>query len=115
MTLGLSEVWFGHEERLLPERQPQARDAEGAAGPLRACTCCRSRRAYGFLKDALLLLKKHGLKDLHVLLTVSPVPLQVTQRPVDVMVANTYSQSGPAHRRGDRRRGAAVRLLFPEL
>jgi len=28
-----------------------------------------------------------------VILTVSPVPLQITQRPIDVMVANTYSKS----------------------
>jgi len=92
MTLGLSEVWFdtksGYYLNVSP--RPSTLKAQPDRYELHVLSF---EEAYGFLKDALLLLKKHGPQDIHVLLTVSPVPLQVTQRPVDVMVANTYSKA----------------------
>jgi len=92
MTLGLSEVWFDTKSGYYLNVSP--RPSTLKAYPERYELHVLSfEEAYGFLKDALLLLKKHGPQDMRVLLTVSPVPLQVTQRPVDVMVANTYSKS----------------------
>jgi GSCFA family len=92
MTLGLSEVWFdtktGYHLNVSP--RPSTLKAHPGRYELHVLSF---EEAYDFLRDALLLLKKHGPGDLRVLLTVSPVPLQVTQRPVDVMVANTYSKS----------------------
>ncbi|MBV8976520.1 MAG: GSCFA domain-containing protein [Alphaproteobacteria bacterium] len=92
MTLGLSEVWFdtlsGYYLNVSP--RPSTLKAHPGRYELHVLSF---EEAYGFLKNALLLLQRHGPKELRVLLTVSPVPLQVTQRPVDVMVANTYSKS----------------------
>ncbi len=100
MTLGLSEVWFdtrsGYYVNVSP--RPSVLRAQPERYELHVLSF---EEAYRFLEDALLLLKKHGPEDMRVLLTVSPVPLQITQRPIDVMVANTYSKSGAARRRGD--------------
>jgi hypothetical protein len=92
MTLGLSEVWFdtrsGYYLNVSP-RPSTLRDNPGRY----ELHVLSFEEAYRFLEDALLLLRKHGPADLRVILTVSPVPLAVTQRPIDVMVANTYSKS----------------------
>jgi tetratricopeptide (TPR) repeat protein len=92
MTLGLSEVWFDAKSGYYLNVSP--RPATLKAHPGRYELHVLSfEEAHDFLSKALLLLKKHGPDDMRVLLTVSPVPMQVTQRPVDVMVANTYSKA----------------------
>lgn len=92
MTLGLSEVWFDTRSGYYLNVSP--RPSVLRANPERYELHVLSfEEAYRFLEDALILLKKHGPSDLRVILTVSPVPLQITQRPIDVIVANTYSKS----------------------
>jgi len=48
--------------------------------------------AYKYLADALAILHREA-PGMRVLLTVSPVPLMSTHRPMDVMLANSYSKS----------------------
>jgi hypothetical protein len=92
MTLGLSEVWFdtktGYYLNVAP--RPSLVKEQPDRFRLRVLSF---EEAYGFLDKTLHLLKKHGRPDLRVILTVSPVPLNVTHRPDDVIVANTYSKS----------------------
>lgn len=92
MTLGLAEVWFdkvsGYHLNVSP--RPSTLKAFPDRYELHVLSY---EEIYKFLADTLVLLKERGREDLQVILTVSPVPLQVTQRPEDVMVANCYSKS----------------------
>jgi hypothetical protein len=92
MTLGLSEVWFDTLTGLYLNVAP--RPAAIKAYPDRFRMHVLSfEEAYAFLDRTLGLLRKHGRPDLRVILTISPVPLTVTHRTEDVMVANSYSKS----------------------
>jgi hypothetical protein len=92
ITLGLAEVWFDTVTGYY--LNDVLRPALVRLHPSRFELHVLSyEEAYGFLEKALLLLKNRGRKDLRVVLTVSPVPLMATHRPMDVMVANTYSKS----------------------
>jgi hypothetical protein len=92
ITLGLSEVWFDTKSGFYLNVAP--RPATLRTYPDRYELHVLSyAEVVGFLVEAVRLLQKHGPPDLRVLLTVSPVPLQVTHRPIDVIVANSYSKS----------------------
>jgi len=92
MTLGLSEAWYDKRAAyyLNVSPRPAAIKKEPERYELHVLSY---EEIYSYLRDALLLLKKHCRPGLRVLLTVSPVPLSVTQRDQDVLVANTYSKS----------------------
>jgi thioredoxin-like negative regulator of GroEL len=92
MTLGLVEVWFDTKTATYLNGAPRptliSNDPERFRLHVLSFDECNS-----FLEAALALIKKHGRADVRVLLTVSPVPLTLTQRPQDVMVANAYSKA----------------------
>lgn len=92
ITLGLAEVWFdnqhGHYLNVAPRRSilrdnPDRFDLHVLSPD----------ESYDYLRRALLLIRERGTPGIKVVLTVSPVPLSATYRPVDVMVANCYSKS----------------------
>lgn len=92
MTLGLSEVWFDNETGYYLNNIP--RPSVMRAHPDRfSLHTLDFEEAYGYLRDTMELLRAKCRKDLRVILTVSPVPLNTTHRNEDVMVANTYSKS----------------------
>ena len=92
ITLGLVEVWYDtHAEvhlnttptpemlRLFPKRyEVQVSDYPQNLQNMEAL--------YGLLSE-------FGHKDLHMVVTTSPVPLQATFTGQDIVVANTYSKS----------------------
>lgn len=92
MTLGLVELWFDAATGYYLNSAP--RPSFLKQHPERFELHVLSfDEAYRFLEDALLLIKRHGRPDLQVLLTVSPVPMSLTHRDEDVVVANMYSKS----------------------
>jgi tetratricopeptide (TPR) repeat protein len=92
ITLGLIEIWYDAKTTTYLNSAPKS--ALIKAEPNRFQMHVLSyEEAYRYLEDALLMIKKHGRSDVQVLLTVSPVPLMLTHRQQDVMVANTYSKS----------------------
>lgn len=92
MTLGLVEVWFDRKHGLYTNVQPSktALLKEPHRFVLRVL-------GYEDILEALAeiqaTLERQGRPDFKMLLTTSPVPLQVTYRGQDVFVANTYSKS----------------------
>jgi len=92
MTLGLTEVWYdtrtGYYLNVMPRPTLMSREPDRYEFHVLSY-----EETFGFLDKALSALKRHGHPELQVLLTVSPVPLTYTHRPIDVMVANTYSKS----------------------
>jgi thioredoxin-like negative regulator of GroEL len=92
MTLGLTEVWFdtktGYYLNLAP--LPSLIKTQPDRFQLHVLSY---EETFDYLNRAILLLQKHGRPDVRVVLTVSPVPLTITHRPDDVMVANTYSKA----------------------
>lgn len=91
MTLGLIELWFdtktGYYLNVAP--RPSMIDTYPGRFQLHVLSY---QESFDYLEKAILILKKHA-PQLNVVLTVSPVPMMSTHRPVDVMVANTYSKS----------------------
>lgn len=92
MTLGLVELWWDKQARrylnTIPLPSILARWPERFA--LHVLSFEESR---DYLRRALDIAYRYGPADLKVILTVSPVPLMTTHRPVDVVVANCYSKS----------------------
>jgi hypothetical protein len=92
ITLGLAEVWYDKRARgylnITPRQPLQLREPDRYE--LRVLTFDETLL---HLRRALDLIRTHGRPDVQVLLTVSPVPMTQTFRPIDVAVANTYSKS----------------------
>jgi hypothetical protein len=92
MTLGLTEVWFdtktGFYLNVMP--RPSLMSKEPDRFQLHVLNYDET---FLYLDKAIQALMRNGHPELQVLLTVSPVPLTVTHRPVDVLVANMYSKS----------------------
>ena len=92
ITLGLAEVWYDRRAGVylnVTPRQPlQLREPDRYE--LRVLTFDETLH---HLRRALELIRTHGRPDVQVLMTVSPVPMTQTFRPIDVAVANTYSKS----------------------
>lgn len=92
MTLGLVEVWFDTKTGTYLNPMPLTSLLKQNPDRFQLHTLTFDE-TYKFPDGALQLLKKHGRRDLQVILTVSPVPMGATHRPMDVLVANTYSKS----------------------
>lgn len=92
MTLGLSEVWFDTRTGFYLNVAPRPSLLKEQPNRFRM-RVLSFEEVYGFLDRTLRLLRARGRPDLRVILTISPVPLTVTHRADDVMVANTYSKS----------------------
>ncbi len=92
MTLGLVELWWDMEAGtyLNTSPMPSVLDRWPDRFELHVLDF---QECYKYLEDALYIALKHGRDDLQIILTVSPVPLMATHRPVDVIVANSYSKS----------------------
>lgn len=92
MTLGLTELWFDRQQGIYLNAAPHPRVV--AREPERfALHVLSYEESLDFMNRALDLLKQHARPDQQIILTVSPVPLMMTLRPIDVMVANSYSKS----------------------
>lgn len=92
ITLGLAEVWYDKQHQVylnVAPRRSILRDS-----PLRfELHVLSPEESYGFLRQALHLIQRHGSPGIKVVLTVSPVPLSATYRAIDVMAANGYSKA----------------------
>lgn len=92
MTFGLVEAWWDNLTGVYLNRTVPKKTVEQAPDRYEFHVL-----DFDTLRDCAIelfgLLKRHGHPDLRVLLTVSPVPLTATFRPMDVMTANMYSKS----------------------
>ena len=92
ITLGLAEVWYdkigGIYLNTMPRQPLQQREPDRYE--LRVLTFDETMK---HLRRALDLIRAHCRSDAQVLLTVSPVPMTMTFRAMDVAVANAYSKS----------------------
>lgn len=92
LTLGLAEVWYDSVSGLHINSAPPK--AAILAEPDRFFL-----DVYGYeeivadLEAIHALLQSHGHPDVHMLITVSPVPLRMTFRALDAMTANSYSKA----------------------
>lgn len=92
LTLGLVETWFDKKSGIYINATP--RPAMLRNDPDRFELHVLSyEEAKHYLDATLALLKKHGHPEVQVLLSVSPVPLAETHRPMDVMIANSESKA----------------------
>lgn len=92
MTLGLIEVWHDNQTGCYLNVAPRPSLLKDYPGRF-DLHVLSFQEAYEHLERAFRLLSEHCRPDLQVILTVSPVPLTATHRPMDVMVANAYSKS----------------------
>lgn len=92
ITLGLAEVWYDTVTGYYLNDTPRPSLLRTYPGRFELHVLSFDE-AHDYLERALALLKRAARADLRVILTVSPVPLAATHRPMDVMVANTYSKS----------------------
>ena len=92
MTLGLVELWWDGQAGVYLNSTPLPSIL--TANPDRfSLHVLDFEECYSHLRSAFDIMFKHGRPDLHVVLTVSPVPLMSTHRPIDVITANSYSKS----------------------
>lgn len=92
MTLGLVELWYDREQKLYLNATVMPSLVKKYPGRF-SLRVLDFNSAKGYLDRALDLARTHCRIDQQVLLTVSPVPLATTFRPMDVIVANSYSKS----------------------
>ncbi|BCN92764.1 hypothetical protein THMIRHAM_05490 [Thiomicrorhabdus immobilis] len=92
LTLGLSEVWFDRQLGIYLNKAPSRSLIKLNADRFELHTL-NFKESYEYLINIYELLKKHLKPDFKILVTVSPVPLQLTFRELDVIPANTYSKS----------------------
>jgi len=92
ITLGLTEVWYDkiHDVYINEHPRPRSLEAEPERFVLRVLSFDQTM---DYLRRIVDVIAKFGRPDSQIIVTVSPVPLTSTHRPVDVMVANTYSKS----------------------
>ncbi|HEY5410972.1 MAG TPA: GSCFA domain-containing protein [Caulobacteraceae bacterium] len=92
MTLGVAEVWRDRRSGLPLNKAPPANLIE--ADPDRfVLEVMAHQDVLAELEAIHGLLSRHGRPDVRMLITVSPVPLNATFRPVDVFTANAYSKA----------------------
>lgn len=91
ITLGLAETWFDTRTGFYVNAAPRPGMIRNEPDRFQLHVLSY-QNTYDYLKRALEILRRHA-PEMRVILTVSPVPLNVTHRPIDVMVANTYSKS----------------------
>jgi tetratricopeptide (TPR) repeat protein len=92
ITLGLAECWFDRETGFYLNTAPRRSMIRSFPGrfELRVLSY---EEVHAAVREAMALIRSHGVPDVRVILTVSPVPLSATFRADDVMVANCYSKS----------------------
>lgn len=92
ITLGLTEVWYDKKYDLYINTHPRlkALEAEPDRYALRVLSFDETMT---YLRKVADIIDRFGRPDTQIIVTVSPVPMGSTHRPVDVMVANTYSKS----------------------
>jgi len=92
LTLGLVEVWFDNETRVFMNMAPTP--AMRHRYPDRyTCHVTTYEQNMQNLEELYALLQGYGHPDVHIIVTVSPVPLMATFTERDVVLANTYSKS----------------------
>lgn len=91
MTLGLCEIWFDTLTGCYINVAPRPSLLTRHPGRFELHVLSFDE-AYRYLENSILILNKHA-PYLKIILTVSPVPLMLTHRNLDVIVANTYSKS----------------------
>lgn len=91
MTLGLAELWFDSATGFYLNVAPRPSLIEKHPGRFQLHVLS-FEEAFDYLDRAIAILRRNA-PSLNVLLTVSPVPMMSTHRPIDVMVANTYSKA----------------------
>lgn len=92
MTLGLIELWFDKQQGLYLNSAPMPSLIKSQPERF-SIRVLDFNSAKFYLDKALDVLKAHCRPDQQVIITVSPVPLMATHRPMDVIVANAYSKS----------------------
>ncbi|WP_299326786.1 GSCFA domain-containing protein [Parasphingopyxis sp.] len=92
MTLGLVEIWWDEETQLYLNTQPP-RAVQRKSPDRFSLHVLDVAQCMDYLERALDTIFRNGRADSRVILTVSPVPMTATHRPVDVMTANAYSKS----------------------
>ncbi|QLC22990.1 hypothetical protein HFP51_12820 [Parasphingopyxis sp. CP4] len=92
MTLGLVELWWDNEAQVYLNTTPLPSVLRSWPGrfELHVLTFDECR---DYLDRALDLCFAHGHRNLQIILTVSPVPMMMTHRRMDVITANNYSKS----------------------
>jgi hypothetical protein len=92
LTLGLAEVWYDSVSGLHINAAPPK--SAIAAEPDRFFLDVYSyEEIVADLEAIHQLLQSHGHPDVHMLITVSPVPMSMTFRALDAMAANGYSKA----------------------
>ena len=92
ITLGLSEVWFDNRSGTYLNVTPRPSMLRKEPERFRLHVLSYSE-TLSYLSKAIDLLIKHGRNDQRLIITVSPVPLMITHRFEDVILANSYSKS----------------------
>lgn len=92
MTLGLVELWWDELAKTYLNTAPMPSALKAA--PLRFSLHVLSfDECLDYLQRAIGIIHANGMKDVRIVLTVSPVPMAATHRSTDVMTANCYSKS----------------------
>ncbi|GEP62029.1 GSCFA domain-containing protein [Reyranella soli] len=92
MTLGLAEVWFDKQTGTYINEAVRPAFIRSYPGRFELHVLSFDE-VLSYMRRVLDLLRLYGQPETRVILTVSPVPLNATHRPMDVIVANTYSKS----------------------
>jgi hypothetical protein len=92
MTLGLTEAWYDRETALYLNTRPH-RSMMNESKDRYELHVLDYADTISYLSRTFDLLRTHRKKGAHVLLTVSPVPLTMTYRDIDIVTANMYSKS----------------------
>jgi GSCFA family len=92
ITLGLVEVWFDLQADVYLNCTPlrSLRDTQPDKYEFHLTSFAENWTNLEAIYD---LLSRYGHPDLHIVITVSPVPLMTTFSTMDVVVANTYAKS----------------------
>lgn len=92
VTLGLIELWWDEKANRYLNTTPLPSVLE--KDPHRfAFHVLNFEECLEYLDRAFDVIARHCRKDLRIVLTVSPVPMLATHRPIDVITANCYSKS----------------------
>src|SRR6201999_2643120 len=92
ITPGLAECWYDNQEQIYIQHMP----------PMRAMMADKDRfvfkrlrypEAYDWVRKSIELINSLGTPNKRILITTSPVPINTTFTPEDVIISNTYSKS----------------------
>jgi thioredoxin-like negative regulator of GroEL len=92
ITLGLIETWFDTRSGLYVNTSPRPTMVKNEPDRFHLHVLSY-QEAKDYLDRTIALLNKYGHPEVQILLSVSPVPLSETHRPMDVMIANCESKA----------------------